>query len=97
MMEDAKDYMVERRTDEAFEAAKQEAETLIAEVEVLFPEVERVVGSADFGRDAINKARSTLDRTQRAIESKNIEAVREQVEQLARTKRMFKGVVSRAD
>src|SRR5690606_30725201 len=60
MMENARDYLVERRTDEEFEAAKQEAETLIAEIERLFPEIERVVGTADFGRDAINKARGAV-------------------------------------
>src|SRR4029077_3356860 len=48
MIETAKDYLVERRVDEDFEAAKQEAERLIAEIERLFPEVEGVVGSSDF-------------------------------------------------
>ncbi len=96
MMESAHDYMVERRTDEKFEAARQEAETLMSEIEQLFPEVERVVGSADFGRDAISKARSVLDKTRQAIESKDTEAVQAQVEQLSRTQRMFKGVVARA-
>ncbi len=95
MMESARDYMVERRVDEQFEAAKQEAETLIDEVEQMFPEVERVVGGADFGRDAISKARAVLDRARKAIESRETDAVKEQVEQLARTQRMFKGVVAR--
>src|SRR5450432_1708569 len=95
MIENAKDYMVERRVDEHFEAAKQEAETLIAEIERLFPEIERVVGSADFGRDAIAKARTTVDRTRAAITSKDTALVKEQVDQLARTQRMFKGVVAR--
>ena len=96
MMENARDYMVERRTDEKFEAARQEAETLIDDIEQLFPEVERVVGTADFGRDAISKARSVLDRTRKAIEQKDTDAVKAQVEQLSRTQRMFKGVVARA-
>jgi molecular chaperone DnaK len=95
MMDHAQDYLVERRTDEHFEAAKQEAETLIAEIERLFPEIERVVGSADFGRDAIAKARTTVDRTRAAITSKDTGLVKEQVDQLSRTQRMFKGVVSR--
>ncbi len=97
MIESAKDYMVERRTDEEFEAAKQEAETHIAEIERLFPEVERVVGGADFGRDAISKARSVLERARKAIDAKDKQAVRDQIEQLARTERMFKGVVARAE
>ena len=97
MLESAKGYMVERRTDEEFEAAKQEAETHIAEIERLFPEVERVVGGADFGRDAISKARNVLERARKAIDAKDKQAVRDQIEQLARTERMFKGVVARAE
>jgi molecular chaperone DnaK len=95
MVSNAQDYLVERRTDENFEAAKQEAETLVAEIERLFPEIERVVGSADFGRDAIAKARTTVERTRSAIQSKDTALVKEQVDQLSRTQRMFKGVVSR--
>ena len=95
MMTNAQDYLVERRVDEHFEAAKQDAETLISEIERLFPEIERVVGSADFGRDAIAKARATVERTRAAIASKDTGLVKEQVDQLARTQRMFKGVVSR--
>jgi molecular chaperone DnaK len=95
MMATASDYMVERRTDERFEAAKQEAETLIAEIEGLFPEIERVVGTADFGRDAITKARASVDRARAAVASLDAEAVTQQVEQLSRTLRMFKGVVAR--
>jgi molecular chaperone DnaK len=95
MMESAQDYMVERRTDEEFEGAKQEAETLIAEIERLFPEIERVVGSADFGRDAIAKARATVEKARAAITQKDTKLVKDQVDQLARTQRMFKGVVSR--
>ena len=95
MMANAEGYMVERRTDEEFEKSKQEAETLMSDIERLFPEIERVVGSADFGRDAIAKARSTVERTRSAITAKDTELVKQQVEQLGRTLRMFKGVVSR--
>ena len=95
MMTNAQDYMVERRTDERFEGVKQEAETLIAEIERLFPDIERAVGSADFGRDALSKARGAVERTRSAIESKSTPAVEQQVEQLGRTLRMFKGVVTR--
>jgi molecular chaperone DnaK len=95
MMEGAKDYMVERRADEEFESARQQAETLMAEIERLFPDVERVVGSADFGRDAIGKAQSVLERVRQGISRKDTQAVKDQLEQLARTERMFKGVVAR--
>ncbi len=95
MAASAQDYMVERRSDEEFEAAKQRAETLIAGVEKLFSEVERAVGGADFGRDAIDKARGVLERARRAIDSRHTATVREQIEHLERTERMFKGVVAR--
>ncbi|HEY3235983.1 MAG TPA: molecular chaperone DnaK [Polyangiaceae bacterium] len=96
MMSGAQEYMVERRTDEQFEAVRQEAETLINEIENMFPEIERVVGTADFGRDAIGKARSVVDKARVAIQSKDTNSVKDQVDQLARTQRMFKGVVARA-
>jgi molecular chaperone DnaK len=97
MMESAKGYLVERRSDEQFDAACQEAETLISSIEEMFPDIERVVGSADFGRDAISKARAVLERARTAMESKRFDAVKEQIEHLARTERMFKGVVSRGE
>jgi molecular chaperone DnaK len=96
MMESAKDYMVERRSDEEFEGAKQQAETLIADIERLFPDVERVVGGADFGRDAMSKAQRIVETARQAIERKDTEAVKEAIEQLQRTERMFKGVVARS-
>ncbi len=95
MAKNAQDYMVERRSDEEFEGAKQRAETLIASVERLFSEVERTVGGADFGRDAIDKARGVLDRARRAIDTRHTATVREQIEHLERTERMFRGVVAR--
>ena len=54
-----------------------------------------MVGGADFGRDAIAKARSAVDKTRVAIAAKDSAQLKEQVDQLARTQRMFKGVVSR--
>ena len=59
------------------------------------PEIERVVGGADFGRDAIAKARSAVEKTRSAILAKDTALLKEQAEQLTRTQRMFKGVVSR--
>ena len=95
MMQNAQEYMVERRTDEAFETERQRAETLMAEVESMFPVVERVVGASDFGRDALAKARSVVERARQAVQRKDTQAVHEQVDMLERTIRMFRGVVSR--
>jgi molecular chaperone DnaK len=95
MMENAKDDLVDRRTSEEFEAAKQEAEKLIAEIEKLFPQVQQIVASSDFGRDAIEKAKAIVDKARTAIERRDAAAVKEQIEGLTRTHRMFKGVVAK--
>jgi molecular chaperone DnaK len=95
MIDSAKEYMVDRRTSEDFEAARQEAEKLIAEIERLFPQVEIVVASSDFGREAVNKARRILRDAKQAMESHDATALKSQIEALARTQRMFKGVVTK--
>ncbi len=95
MMDNAKDDLVDRRTSEEFEAARQEAEKLISEIEKLFPQVQQIVASSDFGRDAIEKAKAIVDKARAAIERKDAAAVKEQLEGLTRTHRMFKGVVAK--
>jgi molecular chaperone DnaK len=95
MMENAKEYLVDRRSNDEFEGAKQEAEKFVAEIEKMFPQVEQVVASSDFGREAISKARGIMQKTRDAIGKKDVAAVKEQLEALSRTHRMFKGVVSR--
>jgi molecular chaperone DnaK len=96
MMESASDHLVERRTTEEFEAAKQEALRLVGEIERLFPQVQEVVASSDFGRDAIDKARNIVERARQAIARRDVAAVREQIDGLSRTQRMFKGVVAKS-
>jgi molecular chaperone DnaK len=95
MMDNAKDFLVEARTNDEFEGVKQEAEKFVTEIEKMFPQVEAVVASSDFGREAIGKARSILEKTRDAIAKRESAVVKEQMEALARTHRMFKGVVSR--
>jgi molecular chaperone DnaK len=95
MMDDAKGFMVERRSSEEFEAAKQEAERIVGEIERLFPQVEQIVATSDFGRDAIEKARSILAKARTAIGKRDVAAVKAEIEALSRTHRMFKGVVSK--
>ena len=95
MSETAGDYMVERKRSDEFEGAAQEAQKLIAEIEALFPDVEKIVTTSDFGREAIGKARGVLTKTQQAIKEGDYTALQEHNEALSRTLRMFKGVVSR--
>jgi molecular chaperone DnaK len=95
MMDNAKDDLVDRRVSEEFEGFRQEAQKLSADIERLLPQVEQIVASSDFGRDAIDKARSMLAKTQQAVDRKDAAALKEQLEALARTQRMFKGVVAK--
>jgi molecular chaperone DnaK len=96
MMADASDFAMTRREDEAAEKVRQQAETLIAEIERLFPEVESVVAGSDFGRDAIEKAKGVVDRARTLLEQGDIQALEEELESLGRTQRMFKGVVGKS-
>ena len=95
MMESAQEYLVDRKQSDEYEAAEQQAQKLIADVEKLFPEVEQIVASSDFGREAIGKAKTVLEKTHQAMENKDLNALKEHNEALSRTLRMFKGVVSR--
>ena len=95
MMEAAKEYLVERRSSDEFEGVKQEAEKVIVDIEKMFPKVQAIVQSSDFGRDAIEKARAILERCRDAIARKDLTALRGQMDSLARTHRMFKGVIAR--
>jgi molecular chaperone DnaK len=96
MMVDASDFAVTHREDEATEQVRQEAETLIAEIERLFPEVESIVAGSDFGRDAIDKAKGVVDNARTLLEHGDIAALKEELESLGRTQRMFKGVVGKS-
>jgi molecular chaperone DnaK len=96
MLDSAKDQLVERRTTEDFEAVKQEAEKLVSDIEKLFPQVEHIVAASDFGRDAIDKAKSIVEKARGAIAKRDAALVKEQIEGLSRTHRMFKGVVSKS-
>ncbi len=95
MVEGAKTYAVARRDDEELEKAKQEAETLIAEIQKLLPKVEEVVAGSDYGKDAVEKARAVVDKARAAMAAGNAKGVKEQIEALQRTQRMFKGVVGK--
>ncbi|MGO9714820.1 MAG: Hsp70 family protein, partial [Polyangiaceae bacterium] len=95
MIDSAKDELVERRSSEEMEGVKQEAEKLIGEIERLFPQVEQIVASSDFGRDAIEKARTIVSKAKQAIQKRDVALVKEQIEGLTRTHRMFKGVVAK--
>ncbi len=95
MVDNAKDDLLDRRSSDEIEAAKQEAQKLIADIEKLFPQVQQIVASSDFGREAIDKAKAVVEKAKQAIDRKDLAAIKEQIEGLSRTQRMFKGVVAK--
>jgi len=95
MITQAKDFAVARRDDDELEKAKQEAQTLIADIQKLMPKVEEVVAGSDFGRDAMEKAKTVVDKAKSTMQAGDVKALREQIEALQRTQRMFKGVVGK--
>jgi molecular chaperone DnaK len=95
MVTDAKEFAVARRQDDESEQVMQEAQKLIVQIEALFPEVEQVVAGSDFGRDAIDKARGVVSKARALIEKGDMEELLDQIDALARTQRMFKGVVGK--
>jgi molecular chaperone DnaK len=96
MGKDAQDYMSSQRESEEFEAVHQEAHKLITEIERMFPVAEKLVASTGVGREAMAKARATLDKAQAALSGRELDVIREQIQALTRTQKMFKGVVSKA-
>ena len=95
MVSEAKDFAVARRQDDESEQVLQEAKKLIAQIEALFPDVEQVVAGSDFGRDAIDKARGVVNKARTLMDKGNVTDLAEQIDALARTQRMFKGVVGK--
>ncbi|MEZ4394551.1 MAG: molecular chaperone DnaK [Polyangiales bacterium] len=95
MIGEGQQYAVERKRDERSEELRQEAEGLIDEIQRLFEKVAKVVGGSDYGRDALDKAQGVIERTRLAIDRRDDAALKEQVDALNRTLRMFKGVVSK--
>ncbi len=96
MVAESSDLMVARRSSEEFEKYKQEAEKSIQDIERLFPEVELVVAGSDFGRDATEKARGIVEKARALIAAGEAAPLKDVLETLARTHKMFKGVVGKA-
>ena len=95
MMDKAQEYLVDRREGDASEGVRQEAEKLVAEIERLFPQVEQIVAASDFGKDAIARARGIVEKAKVAIGKRDAQGIKDQIDALTRTQRMFKGVVAR--
>lgn len=95
MAEETKQYMVERKLDETLKALSQEIEKLVIDIERMIPQVEQIVGGSEFGMEAIVKSKALLEKAKVALEDKNKEALEELKESLERTRKMFKGIITK--
>jgi molecular chaperone DnaK len=96
MIDGAQLYLVERRTDERLEAARQQIDLLSSEIARILPHVEELVGKSEFGRDAITKAKAVLERAAHAAAHGDAATAQAELDALERTERMFKGVIARS-
>ena len=95
MIEESREYLVERRKGEEHDKRATEVDSLIREVERLFPKVEEVIASSQFGREAITRTQKLLTKAKDAVKSGDLEALDEVGDGLNRTLNMFKGVVAK--
>ena len=96
MVEESKDYLVDRRSTEEFDTARQDVEKIIRELDRMFSKVEEMVTGSEFGQEALAKAKDLIDRSHKAIEARDLQMVLESIETLKRTQKMFKGVLARS-
>jgi len=96
MVEESKDYLVDRRSTEEFDTARQDAEKIIRELDRMFSKVEEMVTGSEFGQEALAKAKDLIERSHKAIETRDLQAMLESIETLKRTQKMFKGVLARS-
>ena len=95
MAEDNKDYLLESAQGEHLEKIRSSVESLLSEVKRLYPEVKKVTAASSFGDDALKKADIIIERSHRALERRDLDALSQCVEDLRRTQVTFKALASR--
>jgi molecular chaperone DnaK len=95
MIRENQEHLVSRRSDQAVENRKVEAQRILMEVERLFPKVQSLLKDSEFGQDAIRKANGVIDRAKLAISADDTEELKNVGDALKRTHSMFKGVVQK--
>jgi molecular chaperone DnaK len=88
-------FAVAEKSQEALGELRTDAERAVREIERLMPVVREVIGSSDFGDDALKKAAQVVERAKRAIAMQDVEALKSGKDQLERTLTMFKGVAAK--
>ena len=97
MAAEASEYALGVKHDDATSRLKAELEATIRDIDKTMPKVEPFMSQSDFGKEALQKARSTRDSAQEACESGSRAAMENIKEPLERTSRMLRGVLDKMD
>ena len=95
MAEDAAQYAVDVKRNEALEKLKAEVDAVIRDVEGILPQVQAFMSGSDFGKEALAKASGALDRAKKASSARDIDELNQAREPLERTLRMLRGVAQK--
>ena len=95
MIEEGQDYLVERRTSQEQEQKKQTLESIISQINELYPKVEEMLSSTDQGKDALEKVKSALTVAENAISADRVEEMENSINVLERTLNMFKHAINK--
>jgi molecular chaperone DnaK len=96
MTEDNRDYLLASAQDDQFDKIRSRAESLMGEIERLFPSVRDVLAASSFGSDAIIKAEMMLERAKSAIKRRDLESLSDSLDGLSKTKMTFKSLAMRS-
>ena len=92
--EDLDGLLERKQSDSEFERRRRDGEAAIREIEALVPAVTAALARSRFGKDAVEKAQSVVDRARAAIAARDAQQLATLDEQLDRTLQLFKGLAS---
>ena len=95
MAQDAADYAVTVKQTAAFEAYRADIESLLRDIDALFPKVRAFMSQSAFGQEALRKVDGTLKHARYVLDTQNFEQLENSKESLERTLRMLRGVAQK--
>lgn len=91
----ASEFAVAAKATDAFEQRKAEVEALVRDIEALLPKVRPFMAESAFGKEALSKAETNLERTRAAVATRDLGALEQLHDPLMRTARMLRGVLDK--
>jgi molecular chaperone DnaK len=93
MKVETQDHVVSAATEEEAERARQNIEQLIEQAESMMPKVEKILAGTPFDKESLGAVRAVLADARSAIERRDAAKVASVAAPLARTVKMFRGLV----